>query len=245
MVLLLFQGLIDFFTAVKEAAFGFEAFSEFAVTLYYSITENPDMQSVWSALMGILNPIIAVVPYILIVLMALVSFFGKKIIGIIKFIAFFIVGFALGLYYVTPLISSVISFSGVICGLIIGILAAVLYRFLYIVLYTVSITYSVYILCYKSFVPDALETYALDKSLVALLIAVLVLVLAFIFKKYVEMLGTSLLGGYMIAIIVKNLIFDYTALGFLGALAWIAPIVIMLVVAIPGFIVQVKTRRRY
>lgn len=242
----MFENFFDFFAAVKEARFGFSEIWQAVVELYYSITQNSDISSIWTALMNFLEPFMIFVPYIIIALMIVVSFFGKKIIAVLKFTTFFVVGFALGVYFIPPLLVDVITIPGWISGLVIGILAAVLYRFIYITSFAVSCAYSVYLLCYGAFFLDGtLAEYSLDKSLVSLVVAVLVTVVAFFIRKYVEMIGTALLGGYLCALTVRNLIFDYRTLEFLDGIGWVMTLAIVLVIAIPGAIFQIKKRKRY
>lgn len=241
----MFSSFGEFFSAVKEARFGFAELWQWITDLYYSITINADIAEVWSGIMRVLNPIYSVVPYLLIILSVAIAFFGKKMMPVIKFAAFFTLGFVLGVYYITPLLNNILTIPPWICGLVIAIVSAVLYRFLYFAAYAVAVGYSVYIVCYSGFYLTPAVDYTAGKSLVCLVIALAAVVLTFILMKYVEMLGTSLLGGYLVALVVRGFIYEYRQLPFLQSTPWLGALIITLVIAIPGFIVQVKTRRRY
>ncbi len=231
-----FESFLDFLKALKEAEFDFEALKEFVFDLYTSIMfTNPDMIKILSSVCGFMDRISVILPYVVIALMLVVALFGKKLLSILKFLTFFVVGFALGVYFIPPLLESIITIPGWVSGLVVGILAAVLYRFVYIILYAVSVCYSVYILVEIS----------LGQPLVSLAVAIVAVILAFILKKYIEMLGTAMIAGYVIALTVKSSIYDYTELAFLDGIEWVGILVITLVIAIPGFLFQFKTRKRY
>ena len=78
----------------------------------------------------------------------------------------------------------------------------------------------------------------------ALAIALVVVVILFLFRKFIEMLGTAALGGFIIAESIRML-WDYTTLDFLKGIEWVGALAITVVIALIGFIVQVKTRERY
>lgn len=232
-----FESFLDFFKALKEAEFDFEALEEFIFDLYTAIMfNNSDMIKILSSIEGFMDTISAFIPYIVIVAMLVVALFGKKLLSILKFLTFFVVGFGLGVYFIPPLLEDIVNIPGWVSGLVVGILAAVLYRFVYIVLYSVAVCYSVYILVEIS----------LGQPIVSLVVALVALILAFILKKYIEMLGTAMIAGYVIAITVSTSIYDYTTeLNFLDGIEWVGILVVTLIVAIPGFLFQFKTRKRY
>jgi len=240
------DSLMEFFMSVKEAEFGFYEIWEYVVNLYYSISQLPEMVEIWNGFRSFIDPFYSVVPYILIVLALIVAFFGKKIIGLIKFVACAFVGFFAGMYFVHPLITDLITIPSWITGIVVAIVAAVLYRFLYLAAYAIGFGYCAYILCYTGFYLRGEEVVHTDSmAIVCLAIAVGVVVLLFIFRKYVEMLGTAILGGYLVSYIIRCMIYDYKALEFVQAAPWAAAAVITAVIAIPAFLVQYKTRRRY
>ena len=87
--------------------------------------------------------------------------------------------------------------------------------------------------------------FTATKSLVCLGVALAVTILAFIFRKYVEMAGTAFLGGYLISYIIRCMIFDYKALDWLQETPRLGAAIITLIVMIPATVFQYKTRQRY
>ena len=242
----MFDTFYDFFTALRDARFGFSELGQSVAELYSSITQNSDIKFIWDVALGFLNPVIFAIPYVVILFLLTTAFFGKKMLPVLKFITFLVVGFVLGTHLIPPLLADAVDIPGWICGAVIGLLAAILYRFIYVVLYGASTLYCVYIACYNAFfIAKAAADYSLDKAIVSLVVAVGVTVAAFFLQKYVEMVGTAALSGFLIALTVKNLIFDYSTVEFIGAYSWIITLAIMLLVAVPGAYVQIKKRKRY
>lgn len=241
----MFGSVGEFFNAVVEARLDFAPLWQLITDLYYSITQNPDMQALWGGIMRLLDPIMGVVPYILILLSLTVAFFGKKIMAIIKFSAFFVVGFALGLHYVTPWIGYTVEVPGWICGLVIAIVAATLYRTIYMVIYVATGTYCLYTVFYLGFYAIPTPEFTGNRAVVSLVFAILAVVLALVLRKYIEMIGTSVLGGYFVALIIRGFLFDYRTLSFLSSVPKLGTVIITFIIAIPAFVVQYRTRRRY
>lgn len=232
--------ILEFFNKFKAGEFGYSALKDAITKFDRTVAEHPDM----SFIMDLLNSFASIIPYIMIASMLLIAFFGKKLLPFVKFISFFAVGFGLGVNFIHPLIVDVISLPAWLSGLLIGILAAIIYRLLYVLFFATFTFYGVFTICY-SLLGTALDSFGDLKGFIFMAIAAVVMILAFVFRKYVEMLGTAALGGLVIAKLVANNIWDYTALEFLNGEAWIALLVVTVVIALPGFIVQVKTRRRY
>ena len=241
----MFESIGAFFQSVFQGEFGFYELWEYFVNLYYAVTKAPDIMNIWAALMKVLDPIYGAVPYILIGLCLIISFFGKKLMPVLKFLGCFFVGFVCGVYFIGPTLMSIINVPPWVCGLVLAIIAAVLYRFIYYVAFAVSITYFFYVLCYMGFYLRQGVEFTTTKSLVCLGIAIAITILAFVFRKYVEMAGTAFLGGYLISYTIRCMIFDYKALDWLQETPWLGTGIIALTVAIPAFIFQYKTRQRY
>ena len=235
----------EFFAALKEARFGFGAFWQWVTDLYYSMTANPDIAKVWDGLMNLIQPIYAAVPYILILLSLIVAFFGKKVMPVLKFVFFFVIGFALGVHFITPLLGRVVTVPGWVCGLVIAVVSAVVYRFLYMASYAIACLYSVYILFYSGFYISPVIEHTTARALFCLGIAAVAVILAFMLRKYLEMLGTAMLGGYLVAVIFRGFIFDYRQLSFLAATPKVGAFLIAFLIGIPAALFQYKKRRKY
>jgi hypothetical protein len=67
--------------------------------------------------------------------------------------------------------------------------------------------------------------------------------LVFLLLKFIEMIGTSVLGAFLLTRVVITYFFDYRTL--LTNYAWILDLCIVAVIGLFGAIVQIKTRKRY
>ncbi len=241
----MFTNFSEFFTCVKEARFSFKCIWEAIVSLYYDITVNPDISAIWEAMMGGIESIYKLVMMLLAVGCVIIALFGKKMIGFLKFVFFFVIGFALGTHLLTPVISEAVTIPGWIVGTVIALVSAVLYRFLYIVLYSAVAGYGMYILAYHGFYLQGESTYSNEKAVGCLILAVVAVVVAIIFKKYIEMIGTAALGGWLACWIFANFVYNFTYFPIFDGITWVAILVPAVIIAALGAVVQIKTRRRY
>ena len=238
-------GFADFFNCIKEAEFGFKAIWDFIASIYYAITANPDISVIWNGMMSAIQPVRSIVMTSLVIFSVFIALFGKKMIGFLKFLFFFVVGFALGTHFIAALIPPEVVIPAWTVGLVIGVVAGVLYKFLYLVLYSVTVGYGAYIIIYNGFFLSQEPSYSASKAVVCLVGAVIILVLLLVLKKFVEMIGTAALGGWLATAIFAGQIYDFTAWGLFGGARFVAILVPTLIIALLGAWVQIKTRRRY
>ncbi len=235
----MFSNFSEFIGCLVEAKFSFTYIWQFIIELYYSVTKNPDMQDTWSGLMSLLEPAQPYMPYILIAIGFIVLLFGKKMGGILKFIGFFAIGYAAGVYFLEPAIPAEIPIPGWVVGLVIAVIAAVAYKFLFVGLYSVALLYSVYRLCYHGFFLDKDPVFTSGKALTSLAIAAIILVISLILFKFVEMIIFASLGSWIIVASFSWGVVD------LGVKTWVIEFVIIVIIAVLGSIFQIRTRRRY
>ena len=235
------EKIIDFFNKFKAGEFGYGALKNSVSKFDNAVSQNPDM----SNFMGLFNSLASILPYIMIAVMFLFIFWGKKLLPAVKFISCFAVGFGLGVYFVSDIVSFLPAW---VSGVVIGILAAIIYRFLYIIFFAVAGFYTVFTLC-NALLGNLLASLGEVKSLAFMGIAAVGMLLMFVFRKYVEMFGTAFLGSivFLAQINANVMAFDLLDMKLaLGSSLSIGVIgLVALVPAIVGFIVQVKTRRRY
>ncbi len=224
---------------VVEARFGFEYIWQRLVELYKSVTQNSDIAGLWEKLMSLIAPAVTLVLWSCVIVGLVICLFGKKISGILKFIGFFALGYAIGVHFIAPLIPPEVPIVGWVIGLVVAIVAAVAYKFLFVALYSVSVLYAVYRLCYFGFFLDKEPVFSVGKAITSLAVAAVVLILSLILFKFVEMLLTSALGSWIMVSAFSAVAFD------LGAKSWIIELVVFALIALVGFAFQVKTRRRY
>ena len=235
----MFSGIMSFLDSVKEARFDFKVISDAIAKLYQNIASDPNVVGIVDSIMNTIRPLYCSIMTILVICCVLIALFGRKMISVLKFIFFFVIGFFLGAHLLAPLIPPEVAIPPVIVGLIVGFVAAVLYRFLYVVLYSVAFGYSTYVLLYNGSIIHEEMVYSLGKSALCLICAIVVVVVALIFKRFIEMVGTAFLGGWLA---VK--LFDATILPYSGG-NLVAIMIPAVIIAAIGAVVQIKTRRRY
>lgn len=241
----MFETFAEFFEALWQGELTPLMILEWVFGVFASGITIDGVSQIHSALIGFVDPVYGLLPYIFIFLSLIVAFFGKKILGILKFLAIFVTGFIFGAYFITPVFADLISVPSWVWGLVIGIVAAVLYRFVYYTLYGVSMVYIVYVLCYTGFTLSPLAENSSSRAVICLGIALVVALILYVLMRYIEMMGTAILGGYLVYLTVDLMLVDFDSLEFISAAPWVAPLVIIFVVALPGFMVQFKTRKRY
>ena len=234
--------LMDFFERFTAGELGYDALKEFVIRFNEAVYTNPDMEN----FAEIFSTLAAIMPYITVSLMFLFIFFGKKILPVIKFAVSFIVGFGFGVYLVAPLLNDAIgTVPSWVSGLLIAILASVLYRLIYIVFFALAAFFGVYTASFSLFSALGLELTSV-KVASLIVIGIIGVVIAFLFRKYVEMLATSLLGAF---VMVKQIDASFFSLDYeisLGsAFSLELTVIIATLIAIIGFWVQFRTRRRY
>ena len=229
---------MNFFNDFKAGKFGYGALNDAVVDF------NGAVASEVTVVTDLVSSFAAYIPYIMMASMLLMAFFGKKLLPLIKFVSFFAVGFGLGVRFIHPLLADIITLEAWISGLVVGILAAIIYRFLYVVFFAGAVFFGAYAGCYAG-LSETLAGFEDNKAFIFMAVAAVAVILAFILRKFVETLGTSVLGGYVLAGLIAEHLYDYNTLEFLVGKEWIGTLVVTAVIALLGFIVQVKTRKRY
>ena len=233
----------EFFNAVKNAEFSFAGIGEWLTSIYYSITENPDIVSIWQFLTDAYNTYLIPLTLLFIAVGLVVAFYGQKITGIIKFLIFFVIGFSVGVHYLSPIIPDTVQIKSWIIGLVVAIVTAVLYKYLYYALIAVAVGYSVYLTCFAGFFIDATRIYTAGKATISLIVALVCVVIVLAFNKWAERALTATLGGYIVASSFSGGIFNLSSLfpnnEYLGTL------IVAVVIAVIGFIFQFKKREVY
>ena len=232
----------EFFIAVKDAAFGFQEIISAIVGFYNNLFADYNISQLFSGMQWHLRDVMQYIPIVLIILYSVVALVGKRIFGFIRCTAFVIAGFLIGIYTLSPLILEVMPFLPTwVIGMVTGIVAGVLSKALYFTALVVVSGYSAYVL----FVHELFAFGAApgDGWIIGLVMAAVAITAVLLLRRYVEMIGTAMLGGFGIATVIRGW-FDYTATIFVG-IEWLGVLIVTLIFAILGFIVQWKTRERY
>ena len=237
--------VVEFFYSVREARFNLRMLWEWVVSTFNSMTETPDIQGVWNGLMTFVAPIYTSFIWILVVACLLSAFFGRKIMGAVRFCVFFIIGFFAGIYFLAPILPAKIGIPAVVAGLVIALIAAILSKFLYTLVYVFFFGYGAYSTLLSLLLLNPTAAYSNTKAILCLAVSVVVVILALVFRKYIEMALTSFFGALGAAVLVDANVYKFTALSLFGANARFALIIVAGVVALLALFVQVKTRRLY
>lgn len=241
----MFAAIVEFLNGVKEARFTFTKIWDAISSLCRSIAENPDIKVIRDVFADLLDAVW--IPLVIIAILAClaVAFFGKKIIGILKFVACFYIGFCLGAHFLPALFPPEINIPAWLVGIVVALISAVLYRFIYIIFYVAFTGYGMYLLAFYMFFIQPGASYTPTRALVSLVAAAVAVVIAFIFRKYIEMLATSLIGSWFAVLLFAGQIYDFTAWPIFSGIEVLAIFIPTAVFTALGFIVQIKTRSRY
>lgn len=234
------------FLPIAEATYDFKFIFDFMYEfIFIKIASDANILGLWELFLGLIEPYMVYVPFVLLGLCLLPALLGRRIFSFLRFLAFFGAGFILSVHLLTPFIEPFIpGLPAWVVGIITGLVAAVLSKFLYYIGYALVAGYAVYIIIYKGMILPELMTFATGNMYVSLAFAAGAIILAFLLRKYIEMMGTALLGAWGIAETVR-LWWDYPALDAFAGIEFIPVLVATLALGIICFIIQFVTRVRY
>lgn len=165
-------------------------------------------------------------PYFLMLFALAEAFFGRRFLQTQKLILAFVFGFAIGAVYVAPIVSSIVEISNLIIGVAFGAVFAVFRTPLYFATFTSVLTYIFYYFC--------INTLSFSRFLAFIFAVAAVIAVMLFLLKWVELMATALLGGWIFA----------AALAFVvkypEAYADVIFRSVMLIIAVLGFVVQLK-----
>ena len=233
-----------FFESIKNATLSLVDIFAYLTNMVTGTLENSAIANVLDWVKGLLNPVWAYRFYAFMLLAVILAFFGKRMYGFLKFIAGFFAGFCVGVDVLAPMIPFINEAWAWIVGIIVGLVAALLIKFLYYVIVIVGVGYGAYWLAYSAaFLPQVFN-FTKGNWMYSLIVAAVALLLVLLLLKWIEMLGTAALGGYFFALSLAY-VYNLTTVPFMSTWGNIPHYIVMGVVALIGFIIQVKTRKRY
>ncbi len=226
-----------------NAEFDFKAIFDWIKSAYENVISTPAVSDIWEAALDLLGSVPAVLISSVLLALALVEvFFGKRLLGVQKFIGFFLLGFAGGAVYLAPLIPDVLPISPLVVGIVVGAVAALLCKIIYLVAYIGIAGCSVYIIFMGGYyIPKVISDLTKGNMIVSLVIAAVAVVIAILLKKLVEMVGTATLGSLGAWIAFLKLLGD---LKITFPESEIIKFTVITVLAVLGTLVQIKTRKR-
>ena len=241
----MFDRLIGIFSRLINAEYDLPTLFDRIKNVFDSVFkgEASTTKALIDMVVGMIGAFIAYLPIVLLVLCVIEVFFGKKLFGIQKFLFCFVIGYVGGVYFISDIINNFIVVQDYIVGAVIGVICAILCKLVYWLMYVGAFGYLTYLVCFTGAYLAVVTVYTKGIMMYSAIAAVVVIILALIFRKFIEMLGTSALGAYGIVSIVGKNYFDFSSLGF--ASEEIIKLAVIGVITLIGFIVQVKTRKRY
>ena len=239
------MSFVEFFNTVKSAEFSFYGIRDWIVSIYESIVENPDIVNIWNFITEKFNTYLVPISILLTLLGLVVCFYGQKITGIVKFIIFFIIGFAVGVHFLFPIIPDTVGLKSWVIGIVVAIVAAVLYKYLYYALISVAVGYSVYRICFTGFFIKATAEYTAGKGFISLLVALGCVAVVLAFNKWTERILTAFFGGYISALALNRGILHFTALPIFAGSEWVGILILTVALGADGFAFQIKHRELY
>ncbi len=210
--------IYDFLLLLTEFSVRFFK-SEFAIGLF---GENADFSTVIQKF--------AWLPFALMLFGLLEAFFGRKFLSSQKLLLGFIIGFAIGTVYIAPQISKIIAIDHMVIGIALGIVIAVFKTPLYFITLSSALLYTFYYMLIN--VMSFSIFFALTVGAVATILTLLFLL------KWVELVGTAFIGAWIFAA-SSSLIISYPE-----DHALLIARIIIAVIAILGFIVQLKSKNK-
>ena len=232
------------FESFSNGTFGIEALTGLIDSESAALKAEADIAPIWEMACGYIEMVVPYMAYIVMALGLVVALFGKKLLPVVKFLGFFAIGFGAGVLYLSPVIDSLFVIPSWIVGLVIGVIAAVFSKILYLIVFALVPGYAVYSACFTASVLPMVTEFTKGNLIFSLVAGVVAIVIVFLLRKWVEMLATAVIGANML-IAAINTAFDFMSLEFLQGFETIVFWVLVGIVALIGFIVQVKTRKRY
>ena len=212
-------------------------------TILNSVMSEPSVAPLAKWYTGFVDALGGFFPYLVIALCLFVGFFGRRLSNVIRVLLLFAVGFVASVYWVAPIVQSVVpSISAFIIGIAIGTFVAVMSRMIYNLVYTGCIGFDVYNICFNALFLVEITTNTKGNMPLSVGIAVVFVVIALVLRKYLEMIITAGAAGVGLAFYL-NEIFHYTSGINLDANT--AVFIVGALIAVPMFIYQYYNRVIY
>ena len=152
---------MEFFNNLANATFDFAAIGAWFSELWTNLLAHADILSLTTVLDGYVAMLpAAATAGILLALALIVAFFGKKLLGVMKFLLCFVAGYALGVYYLAAPVQSIFeAIPSWAVGLAVGVVAALLCSLVYFLAYVLAAGGSVYLILMGGYyLPEELVT---------------------------------------------------------------------------------------
>ena len=233
---------MELINKVLAAGYDLNAIGQFFKRLY-NTSFTGKVEALWDKLWGMVAVIHPFVTYILLALAVIQLLFGKRLLGLQKFLGAFALCYAGTVYYIVPKLTSLVpalADYGWIIAIVVGIIGILLRKVVYMVSYIVAFAYIPYFIVYSGKI-SFIAGFA-GNLVVAGAAAAAVVLLALLLRKWVETLGLAALGAYCVTLVLDVKFGVVDMIPFDGMLVGLAMVAVLTLI---GFIIQVKTRKRY
>lgn len=233
------------FNGLINAEYDFSAIGDWVKSIFDHVAASATISDIWAAVTAFFSVVPAVLVSSLFLVLSLVEvFFGKRLLGLQKFLGCFAVGFAVSAAYLPDVLPESIAVSPLIVGLVVGIVAALLCKLVYNLAYIAAVGLGVYVMCMGGYVlPEAVSGFTKGNMMISLVVVVVAVIVALILRKLIEMAGTATLGGFLAWLCIEDIVYE---LGFTPTehSAAVFKLAVIIVLAVLGLLVQFKTRKR-
>ena len=142
----------------------------------------------------------------------LIGFYGQRLFGLVRWSALFAAGFILGAGMLTPMLKVYApSANALLIGVFCGLVVAVLSRFAYNAVIIAIVGFDVFNICFNALLLPILTNYTKGDAVMSAGVALACILLAFILRKYAEMLVTAGIVGFALPIAINRFVFDFAA----------------------------------
>ena len=233
-----------FLNSIMNATLTLKGIFAYLKGLVDTTLANAEVANTLATVKNLLTPVWAYRFFAFMALALIVAFFGKRLLGILKFLGGFAAGFIAGVALIAPMVSFIPTNFAWIIGLVVGLVAALLNKILYVLIAIVGVGYSAYFCAFTAAILPEVFNFTKGNLLFSGIVAGVAVLLVLIFRKTVERLATAILGGYWFALALAN-VYNICTISFLATMGNIPHLVVAGIIALIGFIIQVKTRKRY
>ena len=186
---------------------------EWFTGIYESTTTQGAVAGIWEMLTAYCKLIPAVTAIVLLAISLLQVFAGKKLLPLEKFLGAFFVGFIAGAYFIYPMVADILPVTDLMIGLVVGVVAALVCRLVYFLAFVACIGYPVYFLCMTGAITP-LAAMTAENMTMSGAVALGAVLVALLFRKWVEMLGTAVFGGLLVFLALDDLLIALIGGGF-------------------------------
>ena len=213
-------------------------------TFYDAAMADPSIAPYVDPFLDFVEPLGLFFGILLVALTFVLGFFGQRMFGFLRWTIVFADGFILGAGLLAPILKTVApAISGLMVGLAVGLILAALSRFIYNMVFVGVIGFDVFNICFNALLIPALAGITKGNVAFSLGAALIIVIVALVFRKYFEMVLTAAVGGIGLAFALKAFIFNYTVLLPLAPAT--TALILGAIVAVVMLVYQFKTRIRF